>query len=73
MSIFARLSRFSRQRVVGVVGGALLLTTVSAAQQPGTEAPSEAPRDANQVYALHAADGQRHGLLAETYAVVPGT
>lgn len=71
MSILRGLSLFSRLRVLGVVGGSLLLTTVSAAQQPGTDAASEAPRD--QVYEPHAADGQRHGLPVETYAVVPGT
>jgi len=71
MSILRGLSLFSRRRFFGVVGGSLLLTTVSAAQQPETDAASEAPRE--QVYEPHAADGQRHGLPVETYAVVPGT
>ena len=70
MSILRGLSLFSRLRVFGVVGGSLLLATVSAAQQPGTDEASETRRE---VYAPHAADGQRHGLPVETYAVVPGT
>lgn len=57
-----------------VVAGMLLSLLIgrSGAQEPGTAAGPEV-RELNRVYEPHAADGQRHGLPTETYAVVPGT
>jgi hypothetical protein len=37
------------------------------------EASGEARQEANSVYSAQAADGQRHGLPEEAFAVVPGT
>ena len=42
------------------------------AQELGTEAGREA-QQANRAYEAHAADGQRHGLPVEVFAVAPGT
>ena len=73
MNIQGGLSVFARLRVFGVLAGAALLTSISAAQEPGTDASPEPRQGTNRVYEPHAADGQRHGLPVETYAVVPGT
>jgi hypothetical protein len=52
--------------------GATASPFLSDGQEPRTEAPSESAQ-ANRAYAPRVADGERHGLPVETYAVVPGT
>lgn len=49
-----------------------VLISHSDAQEPGGEAGREA-RGVNRAYAAHVADGQRHGLPVEVFAVAPGT
>jgi len=56
-----------------VLAAALLVASVSVAQVPGADASQETQREASRVYEPRLADGQRHGLPVETYAVVPGT
>ena len=51
---------------------ALVLVPWVLAQEAGAEAEQGTPQT-NSVYTAHAADGQRHGLPVEAYAVVPGT
>jgi hypothetical protein len=60
----------SKVRIValGVLAGAGLIPTQSVAQEAGAEAAA-----VTVPYPTHVADGQRHGLPVETYAVVPGT
>jgi hypothetical protein len=40
---------------------------------PNSSPAKDEPAPSNQVYPAHAADGQKHGLPEEAYAVVPGT
>jgi hypothetical protein len=40
---------------------------------PNAASANDQPTRTNEVYTPHAADGQRHGLPEEAYAVVPGT
>ena len=51
---------------------ALLVTSLSDAQEQNTEAAPETPAN-NRVYTGHPVDGQRHGQPAEVFAVAPGT
>ena len=62
----------SRWFSVGALCGLLLVPCVLAAQEAGEETGQDATTT-NSVYTAHAADGQRHGLPVEAYAVVPGT
>jgi hypothetical protein len=54
-----------------VMGGLLLAPLVLLAQEAAGETAQGATTDS--VYTAHAADGRRHGLPVEAYAVVPGT
>ena len=72
-SVRANLAALICVSAFGVVAGAPLQTSLAAAQEPGDATPEVRREPANQVYEPHAADGQRHGLPVETYAVVPGT
>jgi hypothetical protein len=65
------VSRFRLIALTAFVGGFVMLCP-SDAQEPGGEAGREM-QEANRVYTAHAADGQRHGLPVEVYAVAPGT
>ena len=49
-----------------------LITRILAAQEPGAEAVPES-QDTSHTYAARAADGQRHGLPVEVFAVASGT
>jgi hypothetical protein len=62
----------SRWFSVGALCGLMLVPCVLAAQEAGEETGQDATTT-NSVYTAHAADGQRHGLPVEAYAVVPGT
>ena len=72
-SVRANLAALICVSAFGVVAGAPLQTSLAAAQEPEDATPEVRREPANQVYEPHAADGQRHGLPVETYAVVPGT
>jgi hypothetical protein len=69
---------FQSMRFPVVTAFGIALFLVSAASAPAQDAPvisrdelqTEAPSSRT---AAHAADGERHGLPAETFAVVPGT
>jgi hypothetical protein len=63
-----KIRRFS----LGALCGLVLVPWALAAQEAAGET-AEQPPQANSVYTAHAADGQRHGLPVEAYAVVPGT
>ena len=56
---------------MGIVIG-LLLTARLDAQEPAPEADQEV-QNSNRPYPSHVADGQRHGLPVEVFAVAPGT
>lgn len=49
-----------------------MVVSQSDAQEPGGEAGRET-QEASRTYEAHAADGQRHGLPEEVFAVAPGT
>jgi hypothetical protein len=51
-----------------VLGGGSALRAQAPAQEPAQETPSQVPQQQRQK-----ADGERHGLPLETFAVVPGT
>jgi hypothetical protein len=57
---------------LALLSGGLALPILSDAQEPSAEASADA-RDASRPYAAHVADGQRHGLPEEAFAVTPGT
>jgi hypothetical protein len=57
--------------LVGIVAG-IVITPISDAQEAGTEARTES-QPVTRTYAGRAADGQRHGLPVEVFAVAPGT
>lgn len=61
-------------RFLGLAGFAvgLMMAHRSDAQEPGGEAGRET-QETNRAYEAHAADGQRHGLPVEVFAVAPGT
>jgi len=63
--------RSLRLLVLAAFAGGLALTCNSDAQEPGGEAGQET-QDANRAYAARVADGQRHGLAVEVFAVAPG-
>jgi hypothetical protein len=75
--------KFFRVLVVAVFAGELVLPHLLNAQEMGpvisrdelqTNAGETATNTApSSTYAAHVADGQRHGLPVEVYAVVPGT
>jgi hypothetical protein len=69
--MYDRLKRLRFSALVVVAGG-ILWPYVSDAQEAAGEAGGEA-QQANPVYPAHVADGQRHGLPVEAFAVVPGT
>ncbi|MGB9436070.1 MAG: hypothetical protein WBQ89_27725 [Candidatus Acidiferrum sp.] len=50
----------------------IVLPNISGAQEASPEAGRE-KQETNAVYPAHVADGQRHGLPVEVFAVVPGT
>jgi hypothetical protein len=54
------------------VAAGVLLPNSSDAQEVGGDAAHET-QQTNPVYTAHVADGQRHGLPVEAFAVVPGT
>lgn len=54
------------------IAAGFMLASQSDAQEPGGEAGRET-QESNRTYEAHAADGQRHGLPVEVFAVVPGT
>jgi len=56
---------------LGLVG-ALACPLLSDGQEPRAEAPVESAQT-NRTYAPRVADGERHGLPVEVFAVVPGT
>ena len=58
--------------ISAAIAARFLLAGPSDAQKPGREAGRE-PQEANRTYETHAADGQRHGLPVEVFAVAPGT
>ncbi len=58
--------------VTAVFAGGLVLAGLAVAQDPGPEASRET-QEANRAYEAHVADGQRHGLPVEVFAVAPGT
>jgi len=58
--------------VLAVLAVGILGTSVSDAQEAAGEAANE-QQQAAPAYPLHVADGQRHGLPVEAFAVVPGT
>jgi hypothetical protein len=66
------VARRIRLLVFGAIGGLVLAPWVLLAQEARAEA-EQGPPPANSVYTPHAADGQRHGLAVEAYAVVSGT
>ncbi len=67
------LARSLRWFSVGALcAGSLLVPWGLLAQDAGGMTAEESTQ-ANSVYTAQAADGQRHGLPAEAYAVVPGT
>src|SRR5215469_12649050 len=51
----------------------LSATTALSAQEPSQEPRREAPQQAQSPELRHKADGERHGLPVETFAVTPGT
>jgi hypothetical protein len=57
---------------LGAFAGALALARHSDAQEAGKEANGQT-QETNLVYEGHVADGQRHGLPLEVFAVAPGT
>jgi len=75
--------RWSLVLVAGVVFGPAVALAQDEQQRPVISrdvmpSPEEGPAkdekaQTNPVYPAHAADGQRHGLPVEAYAVVPGT
>jgi hypothetical protein len=60
-------SFFITSMLAVLLGGAIALRAQEPVQEPPKEMPAHAP------YLRHRADGERHGLPLETYAVVPGT
>jgi hypothetical protein len=50
-----------------------LVTSRDVIPTPASSPANDEPAENNQVYPAHAADGKRHGLPEEAYAVVPGT
>lgn len=58
--------------VLAMLTGSLALPILSDAQEPNPEANTDT-RDTARPYPSHVADGQRHGLPEEAFAVVPGT
>jgi hypothetical protein len=67
-----RIAKCFQIAALAMLGGGLALPMLSDAQEPNAEASAEA-RDEGRPYAAHVADGQRHGLPEETFAVAPGT
>jgi hypothetical protein len=65
-------SKNFRRCVATVSAAALTLAGFVIAQEPGGEAGRES-RESNRVYSARVADGQRHGLPVEVYAVAPLT
>jgi hypothetical protein len=61
-----------RLLALAAFAGGLVLSGLAGAQEPGAEAGQEA-QEANRAYSAHVADGQRHGLPVEVFAVAPGT
>src|SRR5271169_5981 len=66
-----KLTKIRWLAVVAIVGG-FLMPNFSFAQEGTGEAGREV-QETNRVYPAHVADGQRHGLPEEVFAVVPGT
>jgi hypothetical protein len=64
--------RNSRLLVLSALAGALALTSHSDAQDAGKEASTET-QETHHLYGGRVADGQRHGLPVEVFAVAPGT
>lgn len=62
------IRRFS----LGALCELVLVPWALAAQEAAGDTAEQTPQT-NSVYTAHAADGQRHGLPVEAYAVVPGT
>jgi hypothetical protein len=58
--------------LLSMLTGSLTLPILSDAQEPSAEATPEA-RDTTRPYPTHVADGQRHGLPEEAFAIAPGT
>ena len=67
-----KIAKYFRYAALAVAIGGLALPFLSDAQEPGAEANTEA-RDLSRPYQAHVADGQRHGLPEEAFAVAPGT
>jgi len=61
-----------RLLALAAFAGGLVWSGLAAAKEPGGEAGQEA-QEANRTYAARVADGQRHGLPLEVFAVAPGT
>lgn len=71
--------------MAGALSGALLLASVAGAQEqgavvsqdvlatPDNSQTKDEAQPTNEVYPARVADGQRHGLPVEAFAVVPGT
>lgn len=68
--MFTNLRRF-REVALTVLAGGIALASYSDAQEPATEAGRETQK--NRAYRARVADGQRHGLPLEVFAVAPGT
>jgi hypothetical protein len=69
--LFTKL-RKTRLLVVIVLSGWGVLAGYAGAQETGAETMQQG-QETNQAYTAHVADGQRHGLPVEVFAVVPGT
>jgi hypothetical protein len=57
---------------LGLSASGMLCVVAGRGQEAGGEGGRET-QEANRAYAAHVADGQRHGLPVEVFAVVPGT
>jgi hypothetical protein len=71
-ALMHRIVKSFRMAVLAVVVGGLALPILSDAQEPTAGATAEA-RDEGHPYPAQVADGQRHGLPEQAFAVAQGT
>lgn len=61
-----------RALLLGIAASGILLPWLANAQEASQDAGQE-PQAPSRTYEAHAADGERHGLPEEVFAVAPGT
>jgi len=67
-----KIMRTMRVFALTALAAGMVLPSISGAQEASPDAGRER-QETNLVYPAHVADGQRHGLPVEVFAVAPGT